>query len=191
MGSDRVDPDHLINRVGQLYPAGVLNHELVGLPELPDRYNDLCAKIRSELGVLERREWSSFGCGYASFLESWFYKPEQQFEAVKYDSERYSYRGVSVIFSLLEPMFAIYESEKRWSDDGGNSVLPSLQCIDHYESAKVKQLGLSVQTLIRVNGIPKVSKRTLSLEIDRSIKIESNLADGDLRLFDAFFHWMD
>jgi len=191
MIQERVSRAMLLTRVQELYSAGTLDHAKTHDSELIQRYELACSEVSSSLGVLERREWSSYGQGFASFVESWFYRPEKPFEAEKYDSERYSYRGVSVVFSLLEPMFITYESEKRWSDDGDSGILPSLNTIDNFNSTDTRTLNDSVCSIIRKNSIPQASKQTLDAPIDSEIKIESNMSFGELRLFDAFFHWAD
>ena len=191
MQLDRITQDRLFQRVAELYSTGELDHDLPDLSALYDRYESVVSEVRSKLGVLERREWSSYGQGLATFLESWFYRPEEIYEAKKYDSEGYSYKGVSIVFSLLEPMFVAYQSEKRWSDDGDSGVLPSLSSVGEFESEEVNNLSRDICSIIRRLEIPQASRRTLGAEIDPSVSIDSNLSDDTLKLFDAFFHWMD
>jgi len=191
MKNDRVSQNRLIERVEEIYSTGQLDYSKVQDSVLTTTYDSVSKTVQEQLGVLEQREWTGYGSGTASFLESWFYLPEPRFEAKKYDTDEYSYTGVTVIFSLLEPMFAVYENVKSWSEFSGISMLPSFQSIDQFESSDTRDLAQSICRAIRDLGIPQVSKRTLSVPIDASIRIESNMSNGPLLLFDAFYHWMD
>ena len=191
MTTDRITQDQLITRVATLYATDSLDHELVDIGIMTERYDVIAKQVTAALGVQERREWSSYGCGFASFLESWFYRDEKRYEVSYPSMAGHRYRGVSVVFCLLEPMFVIGESVQHWDESGGGSVLPSLEMIDAFESVEIRTLGDSIRLLIQDMGVPQVSRRSLNAPISSTIKIESNMSNSELRLFDAFYHWMD
>ena len=155
------------------------------------RYCDASVLLCSRLGVLEHREWEAYGSGYASFLDSWYYLKEPGFRLKPFGSgERYA--GVTVIYSLFHPMFCAFESEREWDVDGcGSSLLPGVGVIDQYRSDRVKALSLKICKALRDSGIPQVSRTTLETPLDAGIAVETNLSNGTLRLFDAFFNWID
>ena len=191
MGQDRVSQDRLILRVAELYAGNELDHDLLDYGKLIEAYDAASGKVVANLGVYEKREWSSYGCGFASFVESWYYRKNRQFEDSFEGQYESSFRGVSIIFSLLEPMFAAGESRQGWGSNGDSNLLPSIDMVDNYETDAVHSLSRDVCRVLRDVGIPQVSRRTLDAEIDNTIRIESNMSDGPLRIFDAFYHWED
>jgi len=191
VASDRVTQDQLFVRVEVLYAKGRLDHDIPDIQGLADRYDAASKQVIATLGVKEHREWNCYGGGFASFLESWFYREEKHYEISYPGMVDKGYRGVSVVFSLLEPMFATCESTQTWDQSGGSSMLPSLGMIDTFESQHTQDLSDRISRIIRDEGIPKVSRRTLDAPISPAIQIESNMSFGELTLFDAFYQWMD
>lgn len=191
MKTDEIFKEQLFSRLAQLYPQNTLDDEKVDFDSLTQLYNSATVELTAVLGVNEKREWSAYGCGFASFVESWFFyeKPEYEFKIDGMQGK--GYNGVCVIFSLLEPMFAAGETEKTWHEHGGSGMLPSIGMIDEYSFSSVKSLSTQICNQLKASGIPQASKRTLEEPISPSIVIESNIKDGSLKLFDAFYHWMD
>ncbi len=191
MKTDRIFKEQLFSRLAQLYPQNSLDTEKVEFDSLTQLYNSAAIELTTVLGVKEKREWSAYGCGFASFVESWFFYEEPEYE-FKFDGmQGKGYNGVCIIFSLLEPMFAAGETHRTWDDHGGSGMLPSIGMIDEYSSSSVKSLSTRICSQLKASGIPQASKRTLKEPISPSIVIESNMNDGSLKLFDAFYHWMD
>ena len=95
------------------------------------------------------------------------------------------------MFSLLDPMFTVGEGIKNWNENGSGSYLPDIEMVDAYESKHVRELSQRICRVLRGFGIPQASKRTLDERIDTSIQIDTNMNDGPLKLFDAFYQWMD
>ena len=191
MGPDRISAAHLSVRVSELYASNKLVFDARKSDELSEIYVKASEHVVSELGVNEQKEWSDYGSGFASFYDSWFYKNEDQFIVRSDGIEGSCYRGVFVLFSLLEPMFTVGEGIKNWSENGSGSYLPDIEMVDAYESKHVRELSQRICRVLRDFGIPQASKRTLDERIDTSIQIDTNMNDGPLKLFDAFYHWMD
>ena len=191
MKSDRIFKDQLFNRVSEIYPQNTLDLAVIDFDGLTQLYNSASTELVTTHGVKEEREWSAYGCGFASFVESWFYceKPEFEFKFEGMDGK--GYNGVCILFCLLEPMFAAGEAHKTWGEHGGGGMLPSLGMIDEYSSKPVEILSARICRHLKASGIPQVSKRTLEEPIRSDIAIESNMKEGNLKLFDAFYQWMD
>ncbi len=191
MSTDGISSKRLLARVAELYSAQSLDHNKLEYQRLTTLYDEVTRRITKDLGVKEIREWTAYGCGYASFFDSWFYCDNEKFK-YHYDGIRgTSFRGVFVIFSLLEPMFAVGEGRKEWQDSGGSSYMPDVTMVDAFESEDVRKLSQKICQIIRSQGIPQASRRTLEIPIDAKIEIETNLSNGSLKLFDAFYHWED
>jgi len=191
MNSDRIFKDQLFTRVSKVYAQNELDYSAIDLDSMTHLYNSASTELVAALGVKEIREWSDYGCGTASFVESWFYYEKPEFEFKFEGMPGKGYNGVCILFSLLEPMFAAGESHKTWDEHGGSGILPSLGMIDEYSSKPTKTLSTKICQHLKASGIPQASKRTLKEPIQADITIESNMKDGKLKLFDAFYHWMD
>ena len=191
MKSDRISKEQLFTRLAELYPQNSLDNSVIEYDKQTKLYDDASLELARRLGVKEKREWTSYGCGYASFFESWFYYEKPEFEFHIEGMNDKGYNGVFIIFSLLEPMFSAGEAHKTWSEHGGSGMLPSIGMIDEYSSSSVKSLSANICKELQACGIPQASKGTLEEPIDQSISIESNMATGELKLFDAFYHWID
>jgi len=191
MRTERIFKEQLFSRVEELYSENSLDTSIVEFDSVSELYDCASKKLTAALGVKEEREWSAYGCGFASFFESWFYYEKPEFEFQYEGMYGKGYNGVCIVYSLLEPMFAAGEAEKTLGEYGGSGIMPSLRMIDEYKSTAVKALSTQICSQLRASGIPQVSKRTLSEPIAPGIAIESNLKEGKLKLFDAFYHWMD
>jgi len=157
--AERVSQERLFSRVSELYPDGELNYELLEIEKLTELYNKATKAVLVSGRVKERREWSSYGSGFASFVESWFYIPEKSY-AIDYPGKTgRSFRGVSVFFSLLEPMFSVGESSQYWDESSGGSALPCIGIVDEYESDAVRSLSQDICQTIQAMGIPQARIR--------------------------------
>lgn len=188
---DTVSESQLQEHVARLYRNGHLDDSVIDYQKMYDQYAEASDAVRSEIQVNEQQEWNAYGCGYASFLDSWYYRETPTFKLQPYDEGK-RYAGVTVVYSLLFPMFSVFESVKEWrDDDSGSGTLPAVSLIDEYNSEEVKALSHKICGVLRELGLQQASRKTLELSLDKSIAIETNLSNGNLKIFDAFYHWMD
>jgi len=191
MGNGRVAADHLQTKVETLYCENELNDDLIDYTYMYSLYENASRSVCRAIGVHEQRDWNAYGCGYASFLDSWFYFESSEYKLKPLTDNRKRYTGLTVVFSLLEPMFCVFENQKEWNEYGGGGALPDSSMIDKFETEEVRNLSVRICGVIQEMGIPRASRKTLETPINKSIQIETNLSFGELKLFDAFFHWMD
>jgi hypothetical protein len=168
-------------------------------------YGRVCEEISRRTGVLERGEWNHYGCGYASYIDAWFYRTSAEFQVAPPTASEEKYRGLGVLLSRLSPYFVIMEGEKGWwttpsnshsktrnqAAGGGHSYVPQFEMVDRLSSPAVRKLAAQLEPMLTEFGLIRVGKDQLSEPLPDDIRIDTNLSDGPLRLFDALFYWYD
>ncbi|UPT73376.1 MAG: hypothetical protein M0D55_16080 [Elusimicrobiota bacterium] len=81
-----------------------------------------CEEISESTGTLMRVESGHYGCGYASFVDAWFYKKAPEFAFPKvWAGKPVSgmddvYFGLTVFLSRLSPYFVLMEVGKALAE---------------------------------------------------------------------------
>jgi len=159
--------------------------------ELSNRYRTSAELVQITLGLERKDEWDNYGSGCATFLDSWFYKPEPVFAINEPDNVGDSYEGVFVLFCLLTPLYVLGSGIKSWSESGGSSYLPNLEMVDHFSSPDIAELAGEIASILKTQGLVRAYRDELSLPLPSDIEIDTNLSGKSLTTFDGFFNWMD
>lgn len=154
-------------------------------------YSRVCSDICDELGALSRNEFNSYGCGYASFLDAWFYRESAQFSVAAQSNEGSAFAGLFVLLNIHAPLYSLGEGQKAWHGSSASSYLPSADMVDKFQSEAVTTLSIEVERKLSERGMLRVTSAAAMQPISLDIEIETNLSDGRLRVFDALYHWMD
>lgn len=154
-------------------------------------YERMCSDICVELGLVSRNEFNAYGCGYASFLDAWFYKDDAQFRAGNPNDEGHAFVGLFILLNQYAPLYVLGEGEKSWSSVSASSYLPNADMVDKFESRAVKALSVTVEQKLSEHGMIRLRSAEIMQPISSEIEIETNLSDGECKLFDALFHWLD
>ena len=156
-----------------------------------DVYRELIDKICSITGCLAKVVWNDYGSGYASYVDAWLYKPNDEFSLKGIQSDVEGYTGLVVLLSRLSPYYVFMEGEKQWHSRGGSSYLPEFSMLDTLQTAAVNILAVQVEETLHAAGLVRLKRSDISSPMPQDFVVHTNLADGDFTEFDAIFHWED
>ncbi len=153
-------------------------------------YQGLAQAAARRLKLEFRAEWNHYGSGYASFVDLWFYRDNEEF---RLPTERgQSYRGVFVLLGRLGPHFALGEGQKGWDAQTAGSYLPGLEMVDRFSTRATEQLARQLSDFLGAEyGLARLQAEELTPILDPQCDIPTNLSDPPYSVFDAVFHWMD
>ncbi len=159
--------------------------------EVAHFYHVLIEEICSVTSCMSRVEWDDYGSGYASYIDAWFYRPDEEFSpniVVKFGS---GFKGLIVLLSRLSPYYVFMEGEKHWDAKGSSSYLPDSSMVDDLQCVGVKALSIQVQAILDAAGLVRLSKSEVSSPMPKNSTVSTNLAGPEFSEFDAIFHWED
>lgn len=156
-----------------------------------DFYRELIDKICCVTGCLAKVVWNDYGSGYASYIDAWLYKPNDEFSLKGTQSDVEGYTGLVVLLSRLSPYYVFMEGEKQWHSRGGSSYLPEFSMLDMLQTTAVNILAVQAQEILHAAGLVRLKKSDISSPMPEDFSVPTNLADGDFTEFDAIFHWED
>lgn len=148
---------------------------------------DVIAEVRRENRLLDKSEFGHYGSGYASFVDCWLYRDDEDF---KFD-EGSAYWGIVVLFSTLAPYYVIGEGQKTWEARSSSSYLPSFDFVDQLSQPVIQGLEANVCSTLSDRGMVRIYAHELSARLPRHMSVPTILADPPFRHFDAIFHWED
>ncbi|MEX0365834.1 MAG: hypothetical protein AB3N22_07170 [Ruegeria sp.] len=154
-------------------------------------YEEVCRDICDEFGLISRIEANSYGCGYASFVDAWFYKNNAEFKAENPHESGQAFTGLFILLCETAPFYALGEGQKSWSGTSGSSYLPTADMVDEFSTQAVMLLSIEVEQFLSERGMTRLMSSEIMEPIPAEIAVETNLSDGELKMFDAYFHWMD
>ena len=154
-------------------------------------YPELIRVMAREFKLESRVEWDSYGQGYASFVDAWFYqnKPEFQLPALTKGEKRFT--GPYVLLCRDAPYFVVGEGAKSWTAKGGSSYLPDFSSIDEFSTRAVRDLSEKLSAYVAERGLVRLHKSDVAEELPEDLHFDTNLADDKHRLFHALFFWYD
>lgn len=154
-------------------------------------YKAICEDLCREFVFSSEIEWEDYGSGYASYIDAWFYRDNDQFK-VSSSPECRQYTGLFVLFSRLSPYFVVGEGIKSWNINGGaRSYLPSFEMVDHFTYQPVADLFGELEPRLIQRGLVRLWKDDLGQLLPENIRVPTILCDPPYRAFDALFHWED
>lgn len=143
---------------------------------------DRCFDLRSQI------EWNHYGCGYASFIDAWFYRADQGGRLTGL-GERHI--GIWILLSRTTRFFVMGQGEKSWSEKGGSGYLPSLDKVDEIDHWAIAALTVPLANKFTAAGLARLSRKDLEETLNSNCEVPTILSDPPYKLFDALFHWED
>ncbi|MFM9942032.1 MAG: hypothetical protein ACKVP7_21315 [Hyphomicrobiaceae bacterium] len=157
----------------------------------PSALPSLIKSIEHKKRLLGRHEFDSYGQGAASFIDAWFYRETAAFRVAGTAANEQSYNGLFVLFSLVGPYVVMGEGAKSWGKRGGIGYMPSFSMVNQFKRQAVASLATGIEPLIETTGLVRLNKPDLAARLPFEHEVETNLAEGHQRLFDALFFWID
>jgi hypothetical protein len=154
-----------------------------------DKYfKDVIAEARRKIRLLDRTEYGHYGSGYASFVECWFYRDNDEFKS---DSGNF-YWGLLVLFSRLSKYYVMGEGSRSLNAQGGAfRDMPYIGFVDNFNHPAVKSIVGEVGNLLDARGLERLRKEQLSKYLPKDIHVPTALGNPPWCHFDALFYWED
>ena len=144
---------------------------------------EICQKLEMD----HKSEFTHYGSGYASYVDTWLFREDEQFRFGKGNS----YWGLVILFSRLSPYCVMGEGKKKWSEVGRSSYRPCFQFVDHFTQGILKDLAENAEKIIGSHGIRRLKKQDLETKLETGIEVPTILSPPPWRHFDSLFHWED
>ena len=158
----------------------------------PPHPRDVSRTAARKLNVEARLDMDSFGQGFASFCEAFFYRDGPEFRAKTYSPGEVAFNGVAVLLCRFAPVYTMHEGNKSWSARGSRaSTLGSFASVDHFTTPAVRGLAAKLEQQLSGDGLIRLRKADVAMPTPIHLVFESNLVDGTHRLFDVLFFWND
>lgn len=148
---------------------------------------DIVAEVRRKLGVKDKSEYGHYGSGYASFVDCWLYRPDDDFRYRPGDN----YHGLVVLFSRLSNYYVIGQGEKSWDRTSGASYLPDFEFVDDIDHQPVAQLAPGVIAILNQRGLKHLHQSDLNTMLPTGVSVPTIMANRAFHHFDALFYWED
>jgi len=148
---------------------------------------DIVAEVRRKLRLLDKTEYGHYGSGYASFVDCWLYRDDDDFRVHSGNH----YWGLVVLFSRLSRYFVLGQGEKSWQNTSGASYLPSFAFVDKIEHPSVLRIVPDVCGILANRGLVRLGADDLAELLPRQTDVPTILGDPPWRHFDALFYWED
>ena len=154
-------------------------------------YPDIVREIERKFKLKSRVECQSYGQGYASFVDAWFYQDTPEFRLPSVSKGSQEYVGLYVLLCRAAPYYVFGQGSKSWSDRSGRSYMPSYSGIDVMPSRAVQELSIKVEALLSARRLVRLRPAEVAEELPPELYFDTNLADGPHRLYDALLFWYD
>ncbi|WP_409308744.1 hypothetical protein [Pectobacterium sp. B1J-3] len=151
----------------------------------------VCAQVMRLTNTQSRIEWNHYGSGYASFIDTWFYRNTPDFNVKRPVGYGEEHIGLTVLLSRLSPYFVFMESDKHWHSKGGYQPLPDLERVDKLETPAVIKLSQHVQSVLEQCGLTRIYKGQLTASLPTGTHVPTVLNARGFTQFDALFYWED
>lgn len=186
-GSEILSPeqiDALLARkpISDEWPWATCDEEVVD-----KHWEEVLDEICRSLNLRHKSEFGHYGSGYASYVDSWFYRDDDDFRF----GEGRCYWGLVILYSRLSPYYAMGQGQKAWNDRGGSSYLPCFDFVDHFTHQSVVGLVSGAEAVLERRGLRRIRKEDVSENLDIDIVVPTILQNPPLHHFDAIFYWED
>lgn len=162
------------------------NNEKVINKNIKDIVAEICLAARLE----DKTEYNHYGSGYASFVDCWLHRPDNDFR-FHIDDNCHSYHGLVVLFSRLSPFYVLGQGDKSWNKTGSSSYAPDFDFVDGIEHPAVLKLVPSVTDILAKRGLEQLHRSELDTILPVGFHVPTIMAGSVLRHFDALFYWED
>ena len=165
-------------------------------PDWPDeaQADDVLHTIVAELDALDglrvhHAEFEHYGSGYASFVEVWLTRSDDSL--VEQVAAGQQVTGFGVLLGRLAPFAALQSNWQEWTGQRSSaSSMPGLEQVAVLPLPGFPEAELAAAALQR-HGYQLLGPQLLAEEMAAGADPDSNLSDGSLRVFDAWFYWYD
>ena len=147
----------------------------------------IVVKLCKKHDVLDKTEYEHYGSGYASFVDCWLYRPDDEFRFEKGNC----FWGLVVLFSRLSKYFVLGEGQKTWHKGSGSSYVPSFEFVDVFTQNSTKTLERLIFHTLERQGLVRLHANDLAKFLRTDIRVPTILSDPPWRHFDALFYWED
>lgn len=154
-------------------------------------YPGMCRDIQRKFSLEAIVTTDNYGQGFASFIDAWFYKDTPDFRIPRLNSAGHDFVGLWVLLSHAAPYYVMGQGSKGWSAKTASSYMPSFDGVDAFPSPAVKHLAHRIDTYLASQSLVRLHKNDLAGPLPAGYEVQSNLIDGQARLFDALFFWFD
>lgn len=154
---------------------------------IDEHIKNIVAKVRLEVGLLDKSEYGHYGSGYSSFVDCWLYCEDDIFQFASGNH----YWGLVVLFSRLSKYYVIGEGQKTWHEKGGSSYMPAYEFVDQVRHPATLSIVDDVCAVLNSQGLVRLSAEKLSGVLPDRIQVPTILDDPPWRVFDAIFYWED
>ena len=167
-------------------PAG-----LAAARRLNTDYPEIVRELKRKYRLEEQTSWDAYGQGVASFVDAWFYRDAAEFRMPRQGPGFSHFTGLWILLCRPLPCFVMGEGQRSWHAKGAAGYMPSFSQVDRFDSPAVRDLARKVEPLLVERGLTRLKKQEVATTLPADIEIESNLIDGQPRIFDALFYWYD
>jgi hypothetical protein len=150
-----------------------------------------CADIERTCRVRSRITWDDYGSGHASYVDAWFYRPDDDFSVPRPAGQDPEYVGLVVLLCRLSPHFALGQGNQGWSALRSHRYMPSLATVDAFTNDAVKALTGQVTAVLSAHGLARAHAAELRTPLPRAQRVRTNLTMHGQTWFDVLFHWED
>lgn len=156
-----------------------------------DRYPGFVRQLVAQLKLKQRSEWDDYGSGLASYVDLWVYRDEAAFRRPRVDNADDAFTGLWVLLCRLAPCYVMGEGEQSWAATHGGRYMPAFAAVDRFPTPEVERLAERVSRRLDAHGLVRLRKDDVAPMLPPDQRFQSNLAEANLRIFDALFFWND
>lgn len=150
-------------------------------------YTDVIADVRQNVQLLDKTDFEHYDSGYASFIDCWLYREDEEFRFASGNS----YWGLVVLFSRLSNYYVVGEGQLSWRTTDASSYLPSFVMVDKISHRAVQSIIDDVCEVLDAHGLVRLRAEELSEPLPDEIRVRTILSRHPRRHFDALFYWFD
>ena len=188
-------PSSSLNDIKKLLQSDWARSRLPAAPNggrsIASTYPAICREMEKALKLQSRTEWDSYGQGYASYVDAWFYRDRPEFQLAPLARGQQNFVGLHILFCRFAPYFVCGEGSKSWSSRGGSGGFLNFDSINVIRNPAIRELLAKVDPFLSARGLVRLSKEDVASFLPGGYEIETNLSNAPHRLFDALFFWYD
>lgn len=154
---------------------------------IDNHWKSIVSEVCHSFQMKHKSEFGHYGSGYASFVDTWFYRETDEF---RFDSGN-CFIGLVALFSRLSDYYVVGQGQKTWHEKGGSSYLPDYEFVDRINQKPIVSIVDEVCSVLDKQNLKRLKKDELSPLIDPAFQVPTILSDPPYRYFDAIFYWED
>ena len=183
-----------LKEIIQLYANGKLNDDgaLIEYSQDIEKAMDRAIEALKSLREIQVEiNALGFNYGHSSFIDLVVHAKSKDLDhqlGLGSRGEAQTKEGVFVYLCLYQ---AIYVIGGIVSGSSGPAILPSLSSVDSFYTQAGKTICSAVTPILKSVGWVRAYADELDTSLEDNMKINSNLVESKLTVFDAYFNWID